>query len=224
MDKLKKCSNCSRAPQSLEEFKGRHGKECSTCIKCREKGKRNDLTPSRIEKHKQIQKEKGNEYSQASRARKMEKDPEAYRTHNNEVHKEWYSKNKIHMHDWQKKNINAKLSASKDQSQKRNLTWELTDDEAKDMMTSECTYCGFLDLDIITNGIDRLDSSKGYILDNCVPCCKECNYLKGSYDPVTFFKKCKQIVSHFNPERFEHVPYCTVHKTRRNLRDTEPVI
>lgn len=28
------------------------------------------------------------------------------------------------------------------------------------------------------NGIDRVDSSKGYTLDNCVPCCSKCNYAK----------------------------------------------
>lgn len=223
MEELKKCSNCSRAPQPLEEFKGRHGKQCNTCVKCREKGKRNDSTPARVEKHNQLQKEKGNEYSQASRACRLESDPEAYRTHNNEVRKEWYSKNKIHMSDWQKKNVNAKLSASKYKALNRNLVWELTDDEAKDMMTSECTYCGFLDLDTITNGIDRLDSSKGYIIGNCVPCCKDCNYFKGSFDPLSFLNKCKQIVSYFNPEPFEHVPTCQEHKCRRNLRITQDI-
>jgi len=28
------------------------------------------------------------------------------------------------------------------------------------------------------NGIDRIDSSKGYTIDNCVSCCTECNYAK----------------------------------------------
>ena len=28
------------------------------------------------------------------------------------------------------------------------------------------------------NGIDRLDSSKGYIKGNCIPCCTRCNYAK----------------------------------------------
>jgi len=30
----------------------------------------------------------------------------------------------------------------------------------------------------IYNGIDRLDSSKGHVIDNVVPCCKWCNYAK----------------------------------------------
>lgn len=30
------------------------------------------------------------------------------------------------------------------------------------------------------NGIDRKDSNQGYLLDNCVSCCKECNELKSN--------------------------------------------
>ncbi len=38
------------------------------------------------------------------------------------------------------------------------------------------------------NGIDRVDSSKGYSFDNCVTCCKDCNYAKRSMS-VDEFKK-----------------------------------
>lgn len=56
--KTKKCSNCSRAPQSVEEFVNAKGRECSTCSKCREKAKRSDKKPERREYHNQLQKEK----------------------------------------------------------------------------------------------------------------------------------------------------------------------
>jgi hypothetical protein len=28
------------------------------------------------------------------------------------------------------------------------------------------------------NGIDRRDNAKGYTIDNCLPCCENCNYIK----------------------------------------------
>ena len=31
-------------------------------------------------------------------------------------------------------------------------------------------------------GIDRIDNNKGYIIENCVPCCRECNFLKRDYN------------------------------------------
>jgi hypothetical protein len=30
----------------------------------------------------------------------------------------------------------------------------------------------------VYNGVDRKDSSVGYVLENCLPCCKTCNYAK----------------------------------------------
>lgn len=36
------------------------------------------------------------------------------------------------------------------------------------------------------NGIDRLDNTIGYVLNNCVPCCRQCNTMKMDY-PVDIF-------------------------------------
>lgn len=40
-----------------------------------------------------------------------------------------------------------------------------------------CTYCR---CSIDTIGLDRIDNSKGYTLDNVVPCCKVCNLTRGN--------------------------------------------
>jgi len=42
-----------------------------------------------------------------------------------------------------------------------------------------CYYCNG-PLSDAGAGIDRMDSTRGYTLDNCVPCCGECNDLKGN--------------------------------------------
>lgn len=39
-----------------------------------------------------------------------------------------------------------------------------------------CTYCGIKDAPI---GCDRIDNSRGHTMDNVVPCCTECNLLRG---------------------------------------------
>lgn len=43
------------------------------------------------------------------------------------------------------------------------------------------------------NGVDRIDSSKGYEIDNCVPCCGECNTMKMDYSQDDMFHKVKLI-------------------------------
>lgn len=49
---------------------------------------------------------------------------------------------------------------------------------------------------IYVNGIDRLDSDRGYVAGNCVPCCTECNYHKGKYSLKQFREWINSIVKH----------------------------
>jgi 5-methylcytosine-specific restriction endonuclease McrA len=70
-----------------------------------------------------------------------------------------------------------------------------------------CNYCG----DELTNykknkdsygefkynGIDRIDSSKGYEIDNVVPCCKNCNTMKWDLDVDDFYKHIKKIIKYY---------------------------
>lgn len=64
-----------------------------------------------------------------------------------------------------------------------------------------CHYCGEIDVKIgfylkdayFLNGIDRVDSSKGYTLENTVPCCKKCNISKHNYTQEEFLEHIKKI-------------------------------
>jgi hypothetical protein len=69
----------------------------------------------------------------------------------------------------------------------RGLAWELTDEQFFAMTQSNCTYCGVPPVQPFVykgeerfeyNGVDRVDSSKGYTPANCVPCCEVCNKAK----------------------------------------------
>lgn len=71
----------------------------------------------------------------------------------------------------------------------RNIVFELTDKEFKELISSKCYYCNrtpeivcsgaeLREMKIYRNGIDRLDSNIGYVKNNCVTCCKYCNFEK----------------------------------------------
>lgn len=63
---------------------------------------------------------------------------------------------------------------------RRKITFELTPEQyALIISTGICYYCEEKNLPPFGSKIDRLDSEKGYLEDNCVPCCEDCNYLKG---------------------------------------------
>lgn len=60
----------------------------------------------------------------------------------------------------------------------RKLEVALTLDEYRQVTSSNaCFYCGG-DLPFIGSGLDRKDSSRGYCVDNVVPCCRLCNRIK----------------------------------------------
>jgi hypothetical protein len=58
----------------------------------------------------------------------------------------------------------------------------LTEEEFKHLSQKNCHYCGKSG----PNGIDRIDNNKGYAKENCVPCCKHCNYVKGDLSQNDF--------------------------------------
>jgi hypothetical protein len=76
----------------------------------------------------------------------------------------------------------------------RNLSFLLSDEEVRSLSKQNCHYCGlepkqkahqkYSNGDYIYNGIDRINNSKGYEIENVVPCCVTCNYAKKgmSYD------------------------------------------
>ena len=43
------------------------------------------------------------------------------------------------------------------------------------------------------NGIDRIDNKKGYVKDNCVSCCKYCNFAKHTMTEDEFYKWIKKV-------------------------------
>jgi len=214
----KACSNCSRAPQPIEQFINERGRECSTCAKCRAKGKKNDAKPERREYHNTIQRE--NRYAAEWRARQLEERPDEFRDHNNERNRQWRANNPGHIALWSRKSVNTRLDALKRAAVTRGIEWHLTDDEAKAMLVLPCVYCDHLDLEVRVNGIDRLDSAKGYTTENCRPCCKNCNYMKGTFDPKTFITWAKRIAA--CTAEFPDVPTCEDHKKIHRAPKTAP--
>lgn len=84
----------------------------------------------------------------------------------------------------------------------RDLDFALTKDECVRFFISACEYCGveaFIGETKKTcrfNGIDRIDSSKGYVIGNCVPCCSDCNYAKSDKTRERFLSWAQRLYNH----------------------------
>lgn len=211
----KRCTNCTRGPQPLDQFINiKNGKITSSCLKCREKGKKYDAKPERKAYHDELMQEKGNGYSQAYRER--EKNGENAKEHNLEQRCEW-SKNpefKDKRNLWRRLNLNERLWNYKKSAISRELVWELKDEEACEMMLEPCSYCGNNDFEKHINGIDRMVNSIGYTKDNCCSCCKNCNYMKNDLSVSKFIKHCTKF-SKCNVD-FSHIPIQNEIMLKRN--------
>ena len=94
-------------------------------------------------------------------------------------------------------------------AEKREHKFLLTQSEFESIIFKNCYYCGAepspasdeliakrgnpKQPTLYYNGIDRLDSNKDYTLDNCVPCCSMCNYMKRTYTLSEFLNHVKEI-------------------------------
>ena len=83
--------------------------------------------------------------------------------------------------------LNQLYSSYKRRASLRGLVFDLTKEEFKSLTSGTCSYCGSSPSQVqevgnysryTYNGIDRVDSSCGYIINNCVTCCGTCNTAK----------------------------------------------
>jgi hypothetical protein len=92
----------------------------------------------------------------------------------------------------------------------REIEFLLTDEEFRSLIERSCYYCGAPPSNrfvsdwvsdpevLIYSGVDRKDSSVGYRNENCVSCCKVCNYMKDVLSIEDFIEQCKRIAGRFS--------------------------
>lgn len=110
------------------------------------------------------------------------------------------------------------INSYKHAAKRRKLKWALTEAEVIKLINSDCFYCKTPPSNIrnvyitkkgdyrscnkewqdkatvCVNSIDRVDSSKGYIFSNCVPCCLMCNFAKGDVSYQEFLSWIDKLI------------------------------
>ena len=76
-------------------------------------------------------------------------------------------------------NIKHRFSKTRVDAKRRGLTFTLTFSAYAATTNQPCGYCGGLTPKTAC-GLDRMDNSRGYEADNIIPCCRECNVIKGA--------------------------------------------
>lgn len=109
---------------------------------------------------------------------------------------------------------NYLFRSSKANAASRNHGFNLSFEEFDNIIQQDCYYCGekprpatekqlkergnTKQPTFYYNGIDRIDSTKDYSVDNCVPCCPVCNYMKHTLSQNDFYNQIIKIYKHRN--------------------------
>lgn len=100
---------------------------------------------------------------------------------------------------------------------KRNIKWELTNEQAWNLFKSNCFYCNSKPNPF--NGIDRLINKENYNLKNSVPCCKICNFSKRDTDYFIWINWLEKIFENYkqNENKFKNnINYYQKEISKRN--------
>ena len=106
--------------------------------------------------------------------------------------------------------FNQLLAAYKKRAHERSLAWLLTKEEFRAFIYGDCHYCGSppsrehspnrangkRGTSIVVNGVDRVGSSLGYTMTNCVSCCYYCNTSKNSRSEKDFLDWVARVYQH----------------------------
>ena len=106
--------------------------------------------------------------------------------------KQWYKDNPEYRKNYEQ-SLKGKFKAYKSNAKVKGLILGITFDEFVKILKKPCHYCGEKGY-----GIDRIDSSIGYLKDNIVSCCSMCNYMKRAYSEGEFISQCAKIYTHWN--------------------------
>jgi len=89
-------------------------------------------------------------------------------------------------------------------AKRRGLSFGLTKEDFSFLTQMNCHYCGREPKQVVKKksqngayiytGIDRVDNTKGYTMDNVVPCCVTCNRMKRDMTVLEFLSHIREIV------------------------------
>ena len=230
----KACNTCLQVV-SLDCFQGIHG-ETITCNVCRDTNKRADANRDKERMNalarKNAAKPERKEVKQAwkdenydkvatywidARKRAIETDLEGYLKKNAEQAKKWRDANPEKVKEMKQQRVNcmeSQYGVYQTSAKMKNLDFKIPLETFIEYVQMPCYYCGIIQ-EKGFNGLDRLDSSAHYTVENCVSCCERCNWMKGSLSPSVFVHRVEHILT--NLRLVEGVLYPTEFENSTNV-------
>ena len=195
---MKTCTKCGET-KALTEFhkdkRARLGRRsaCKNCIKASDKA-RYEANKEEKKAYSKAYREANPEKVKACKKAWYEANPEKAKASD----KAWYEVNKEKVKTRQLSPV-GKFSQYKSSAKKRDIPFLIEYKQFEGLYQQPCAYCG---AEIKTIGLDRIDSSGPYHIDNVVPCCWSCNKDKGTKTLEEWTEITLARSKRLNPEEF----------------------
>ena len=178
MIESKICPACKIEKKASEFYKSKQRKDGLRC-QCKECERKKNA------EREPLYRETRKKYRQSNRCKELKR--QQYKNNKDKV----IENNKKQS----KKTLGGRLFSYKRSATARNIDQNLTDEEFKSFWQVSCSYCGS---EIKTIVLDRIDSDKGYQLDNVISCCSICNKMKMDLSYDKFINQINKIYNCIN--------------------------
>lgn len=242
-DDIMKCIKCGKefnVDDCVKDIHGNTSKKCKDCFK-----KQQDIENKRLERHRdwakwyqefiknpvRVAKKKQWKIDNAEKLRgywKKYREMLREKLGTDEYHllmaekmRSYWERNpekREIRNDKSRKSVKERYDYYRDSSVLRQKEWsdKMTLEYCEKLFKSQCCYCG---KKYVPNGyllgIDRVDNTKGYCIDNCVACCDICNFMKRTHTKDNFIKMCMHIYCKLFDEKSNMYP--DVFKGRKTI-------
>jgi hypothetical protein len=160
------------------------------------------------------------EYHLANKARRNERSRKHYRDnkeHYWELNDKWEKEHPEQTRAYKRRYLlkirgtsQARYNEYRGLAAKKKRVFEITLKYFTKLTSQRCHYCGISG----KIGVDRKDNSKGYVKENCLPCCIKCNRKKARMSYEDFMEYRKNPI--YNKSRLERNNYF-YHRTKNKL-------
>lgn len=96
-----------------------------------------------------------------------------------------------------KKSPGGRFNRSVDAAKYKKLEWNISFEDYNKLIAQPCYYCEYPTEIETIGGLDRLDNSKGYLLENVVSCCLLCNNARRDFFTPEEMKRLGKVFKEF---------------------------
>ena len=96
-----------------------------------------------------------------------------------------------------KDSVSNRFSNYKKRAKKKQIKLKLTKKQFEEITSKPCHYCGGFSRNNFV-GLDRVDLHSNYDLDNVLPSCSMCNYMRWIYEQEVFLRHVKKIYEYMS--------------------------